>query len=355
MKNKYYLLSDYDSAGGVATQVQYITKFNRFIKEIYKKYYLKKILLKNPFLPKSIIATSFMGIAIGLTTKIFNRKSKLIYFAYFNKILDKKIRGKFVSSVLKIVLHFCDLIVPFDKETFNELSKYNYKISNSLIGIACEKPKVTRILKEINQITRILWVGRLVEFKVINLKKIIDTVSNNSNLELTIIGEGPLENLLHEKYSNCRRIKFLGKLSIEEIIYIANKSDISIGMATTLLTLFNCSTVAVASFAYSENLYLPQDPLDITYSEPHNRSPVEISNIIEEVKFKGKKEFFNTQDRLYNQIIKKFNKDLKDILQEIKNIENKKNFLSRLFIGLFAINLLGLAEIYRKIKKKPIL
>jgi len=354
MKNKYYLLSDFDNGGGVATQVQYIAKFYNSFKEVYKKDYLRLIFNK-PFLPKSIIATSFKGIAIGLIIKIFNKKSKLIYIAYFDRILDPKVRGFLIANILKIVLYHCDLIIPFDQITFNKLSKYNYSFSKLIIGIACDSHKVTKKNRELGTITKVLWVGRLVEFKVIALTKLIENILTFKDVKLTIIGEGPLQDKLHKKYKSLENIDFLGKLSIKEIIDVANQSDISIGMATTLLTLFNCSSVSIASFAYSENLYLPKDCSDITYSEPRDRNPINLENLISEIKSNGKKEFLNIQYKLYDQIINNFDKNFINIIKEIEIVENKNNFIYRLFIAFFILNLLFLAEINRKLNKKPIL
>lgn len=91
-------------------------------------------------------------------------------------------------------------------------------------GVGIFNYKKVNIEKSIKEVKKFLYVGRLSPEK--NLEQIIRTFNNMSNLELSIVGYGPLEKKL-KKLSN-NNIKFLGKINNEKLSEIYHENDVFI-------------------------------------------------------------------------------------------------------------------------------
>lgn len=91
-------------------------------------------------------------------------------------------------------------------------------------GVGIFNYKKAEITRKIVDVKKFLYVGRLSTEK--NIKQIIKIFNEKPNLELSIVGYGPLEFEL--KALACNNIKFLGKIDNERLTEIYQSNDVFI-------------------------------------------------------------------------------------------------------------------------------
>ena len=347
-----YLLSDFNYGGGIAAQVKLISEKREDIKILYKEQYLNLIFYG--FKPANIIVTSLKGLPFGILKKLLNKKSKLIYIVYHHQIIDRFTRGYIVANLLKKSFQFCDLIIPHDKSSLNSFINTKYRLSKYLMGLGCERYSNFNFKDRRNDHTELLWVSRLVEFKIPALLKLIELVQKNKKINLTIIGEGDMEHNLKKKFSNCKRIKFMGYKPIKYIIKKSNESDITFGMATTLLILMQMNSLAIACYANSSNFYIPSSDLQFNYmEEPLNQKPISIDQILNLINENYSKELISKQKKIYKTINNNFYDNLDKIILEINQLNYITNLSKRFFDAVCLLILLSIAGLIKIIISKP--
>lgn len=91
-------------------------------------------------------------------------------------------------------------------------------------GVGIFNYKKVNIEKNIAEVKKFLFVGRLSPEK--NLEQVIRVFNNMPNLELNIVGYGPLEKELKELAN--KNINFLGKIDNEKLSEVYQKNDVFI-------------------------------------------------------------------------------------------------------------------------------
>lgn len=91
-------------------------------------------------------------------------------------------------------------------------------------GVGIFNYKKINIERDIKEVKKFLYVGRLSPEK--NLEQIIRVFNNMPNLQLNIVGYGPLEKKLKEQSNN--NINFLGKIDNEKLSEVYQKNDVFI-------------------------------------------------------------------------------------------------------------------------------
>ena len=103
------------------------------------------------------------------------------------------------------------------------------------------------------QLKKIIWIGRIVDFKIPSLIQMIDYV-NSSDYQLTIVGNGELksiEKFLKNKNIDRNKLNFIGQVDYSKLPEIVNSHSIGYAMGTSLIELAKFKIpviVALASF-----------------------------------------------------------------------------------------------------------
>ena len=89
--------------------------------------------------------------------------------------------------------------------------------------------------------TRIVWVGRIVDFKIPAIKTMIDFISENEGYEFDIIGYGSENNI--QKYIAEKKlidkVKIIGKIENKHLKNFLKHYNIGYGMGTSIIELTN--------------------------------------------------------------------------------------------------------------------
>ncbi|WP_313636320.1 glycosyltransferase [Empedobacter sp.] len=100
---------------------------------------------------------------------------------------------------------------------------------------------------------KIIWIGRIVDFKIPSLLQMIHFVSEN-DYELTIVGDGEREKIdsyIVKNNINTKKIRFLGQVNYSDLPRIINEHSIGYAMGTSLIELAKFRMpviIALASF-----------------------------------------------------------------------------------------------------------
>jgi len=169
-----------------------------------------------------------------------NPKYKYLYI--FLKVIIKKVwkKAKFV------VANSEDL----KKVALETMKNLDIKIIPN--GVDCNKFDVE---KRNDNIFRILYVGRFLKTKGISyLFDAFDKFSKNKNdVEIDLVGDGPLFDGFKERYLNRKEVRFLGKLDQNDLIEIYKQSDVFVlpsfgeGMSNALLEAMASGLVVIAT------------------------------------------------------------------------------------------------------------
>jgi glycosyltransferase involved in cell wall biosynthesis len=113
--------------------------------------------------------------------------------------------------------------------------------------------KVNSIDSETNTNLKLVWIGELVPRK--NIDVLLEALRKSPNLELTVIGDGPLKPTLKDKYEDLLSngvVNFTGKITREEVFSYLKNSDILVhtsyreGTATTIVEAISNGNFVVA-------------------------------------------------------------------------------------------------------------
>jgi glycosyltransferase involved in cell wall biosynthesis len=203
---------------------------------------------------------------------------------------------------------------------------------------------------------KIIWIGRLVDFKIPAIVAMIHFVSSNSEYELSIVGSGDLRKVHNymNKYSlNTKRVHFLGEIPYENLEGIINQHSIGYAMGTSLIELAKYKIpiiIALASFNHQffkrqicGGLFFDKpkgcDGADLMLTSPENINTT-INNSIKEIEFDfenisqncydyAKNNFsFNTNFKRYTEIINR----TKILTEKEKQLQIPKSSMIRKFV-----------------------
>ena len=206
---------------------------------------------------------------------------------------------------------------------------------------------------------KIIWIGRLVDFKIPAIVAMIHFVFNNSEYEFSIVGNGDLRKVRNymNKYSlNTKRVHFLGEIPYENLEGIINQHSIGYAMGTSLVELAKFKIpviIALASFNHQffkrqicGGLFFDKpkgcDGADLMLTSPENINTT-INNSIKEIEFDfenisqncydyAKNNFsFNTNFKKYTEIINR----TKILTEKEKKVQIPKSSMIRKLVFKF--------------------
>ena len=200
------------------SKLDFIFRRNKIVKEIIN------------FNPNIVISSMWYGLLNKKIKKILD--TKIIHFIHGFPTYRYGIYKKYIlNAILKETRKNTDYFIAN--------SAFTACINNEIYGIKCDKSihiAIEEGFVDFNKIsnnkTKILFVGRIVKEKnvdkICKLFEFIYTI--NSNIELTIVGDGPEKAKLEKIYSENININFVGKKNRNETLeYLAN-SDIFISL-----------------------------------------------------------------------------------------------------------------------------
>ena len=152
-----------------------------------------------------------------MTSSLENVLYTLVRF--FNSLYNILIPGKFLADILLVANMRTQSALP--KMRVGQVIEL---VENGIFGVIEQRPE-----ERTNQILKVLYVGRLVDWKKIDILIDAFLVCKSQNIELVIVGDGVLKQDL-ESYVNNRssskKITFTGAISHAEINKIYDNADI---------------------------------------------------------------------------------------------------------------------------------
>lgn len=218
--------------------------------------------LKNPsFMISSSLKTRFMkkydivhahNIPSAKAMKNAKGKKILSIHGIFSEQVDMlhgKTTGKISKKYEINALQWADVITVVSKEAKDHYSKLGFNVYH--IPNAIDMSKIPIEGKRLF-LKQIIFVGRLSKEKgIIQLLNILEFLPKDVNL--LILGSGPLENLITEAAQKSPNLKYLGYKSKEETLELMKGSDLLIqpslveGISSTLLEAMACNIPIIAS------------------------------------------------------------------------------------------------------------
>lgn len=105
---------------------------------------------------------------------------------------------------------------------------------------------------------KILWIGRIVDFKIPALMVMIEYVSLHPEYTLTIIGAGDVERiqqLIEKKKLDASRVEFVGEVSYSELSGFIKSHSIGYAMGTSLVELAKYKLPVIIALASYDHEY----------------------------------------------------------------------------------------------------
>ncbi len=218
--------------------------------------------LKNPsFMISSSLKVKFMkkyeivhahNIPSAKAMKNAKGKKILSIHGVFSEQVDM-LHGKMTGNIFKKyetdALHWADAITVVSKEAKDHYSKLGFNVYH--IPNAIDTNQIPSEGKRLFP-KQIIFVGRLSKEKgIIQLLNILKFLPKNVNL--IILGSGPLENLVIEEQEKFQNLKYMGYKTKEETLQLIKGSDLLIqpslveGISSTILEAMACNTPIIAS------------------------------------------------------------------------------------------------------------
>ena len=218
--------------------------------------------LKNPsFMISSSLKTKFMkkydivhahNIPSAKAMKNAKGKKILSLHGIFSEQVDMlhgQTTGKISKKYEIDALHWADAITVVSKEAKDHYSKLGFNVYNIPNAINTNEIPIDgkRLFSK-----QLIFAGRLSKEKgIIQLLNILEFLPKDVNL--LILGSGPLKDLVIEKQKKFQNLKYLGYKSKDEILKLIKGSDLLIqpslveGISSTILESMACKTPIVAS------------------------------------------------------------------------------------------------------------
>lgn len=225
---------------------------------------IKNILLWNIFLLKKLYkmrteyiyihACDFDTVLPACIMKLFGKK---VIFDIFDMYTDSRdIKNKAIKYILGklecFAILFSNKIIICDKEREEQLpisiKKNKILLMPNIPNINFRKENMKEKYEEYK--LKISYVGVFEEYR--GIKDILEVVSKNSNICLTIAGYGSLLEIIKEYANKYKNIIFLGKVEYNKGLNIMNDSDLIIAFYYTE----SRNNIYAAPNKYYESLYL---------------------------------------------------------------------------------------------------
>lgn len=161
----------------------------------------------------------------------FIKEGPIVIGSFHERNLNPKAYGRLPSILIKLIIISIKYRLLFKRIDYFHYQAYNYKDyvpMNSFYlpsGLEIDKFIVNEHEREIDEVTRILFVGRLVKSKGIDvLIEAFRNIKNKGKYELHIVGSGEMEVFIENLEING--LIFHGRLDDDELLRIYKKCDI---------------------------------------------------------------------------------------------------------------------------------
>lgn len=190
-----------------------------------------------------------------------------------------------------------------------------------------EKQKIEKFKKNLQSNSlSIVWLGRIVDFKIPSILSMIDLMVERPNITFSIIGYGNEKFISRyaRKKKVMDRVYFLGKVLPTQLPSVLIEHDIGYGMGTSMVELTNAGLPTIVALASPEfkNFSLPVSEGLVTTQG--------LGNVGDSLYVKGKDlDSYPLLQDTVDYIIKNKSKYLKDSISEINNSFSLKTNLKR--------------------------
>lgn len=193
------------------------------------------------------------GLTAAIYKQLFNKSIKLLASSHGSDVFGLK--GSFFSKIRKFVLSKCNKITVVGPEIKRQIQQTSDVVPCSVIPMGLDIAKFRTDLPNEISTTKLLFVGRLApEKRVLDLVKAV-TLSNDENITLTIVGEGP-EQTTVQKYIatyGADNIVMKGSIPHAEIPLLMQQHDIFVlpsereGMPVSLVEAMATGMICIGS------------------------------------------------------------------------------------------------------------
>jgi len=159
---------------------------------------------------------------------------------FFHKqVFSRKSHIKFNSYLLNVLSHNGCVIPQSDLQVQLWKNKFGINLEYSMVVPlpVCDFSKIKTEFSRVNR-KRIIWVGRIVDFKIPALCAMISFVNRHQDYSLTVVGDGNKQ--LIDKYIvkntiNSHNITFIGQVDYANLSNIIIGHDIGYAMGTSIV------------------------------------------------------------------------------------------------------------------------
>ncbi|MER0325906.1 hypothetical protein [Vibrio vulnificus] len=203
---------------------------------------------------KSLLVALFISILRGFMF----RHTYVAPIVYHPRFADPSV-SKFRSLINRSLKYLSTNLVYYCDEAKSATKIHQSDCSERIIGLSSNfeyidaRPIVCPELDDPTFLWKVSTIGRLVDFKMGYIRSLIEFAKNHPNVLVMIGGFGPHEKEVIDESAIIQNLVYLGKLSIEESKYLVNRSDLFIGMGTTLADSVVAGTPAIVAIESNKN------------------------------------------------------------------------------------------------------
>lgn len=184
---------------------------------------------------------------------------KLLYKVFNKRVFNNEYNKKNNRSILSLINSKSGIISMATIINIVWKNNFNIEIPDShTIPLPSFSVVKNTDSKRINT-KKIIWIGRIVDFKIPSLCAMIDYVSNHKDYTLTIVGDGNLAKIKKYIKSNSldsSRLFFVGEISYENLDEIIRNHSIGYAMGTSLVELAKYGIPVIIALAnYKHTLF----------------------------------------------------------------------------------------------------
>ena len=277
-------LSDNSTGGGIAFNVKSLSKqfekYNLCAHDIYLSQFkwrqFVNLLTRGDILYATSLKSLFVASFVSSLRFVLCRRTVIVQIVYHPRFADPDV-GLFRRYV-NLILSFLSPsnVIYYSVEAKRATGLSRLKGDDDVIGlcssfqyVGCEECK-DFFNSDMSSGSLILTtVARFVEFKKGYLVGLIKFAKENRSVKLNVIGYGDIESELVSIAGDADNILFLGERSLSQVKYIVSKSDIFIGMGTTLVdaAYLNIPAISVVESSCNAQTTGFFDPFAYSYGE----------------------------------------------------------------------------------------
>ena len=247
--NYYYLseskrkdfLDDIKAKIGNQSKVRFVTFA---LRELYTTFDISKEFEKCSITHLILHPQDHLFLGETIIDKFFYKMFLLRNFSH-NRIIKFNQKLLFILHNNNSLISMSEIINIFWKRSFE------IKIPDSLT-VPLPSFKVLDLEHRSISNNKIIWIGRLVDFKIPSIIAMINFISNQNKYDLSIVGEGDIKKIQDYLYLHkleTKRIHFLGKVPYDKLGDVIQKHSIGYAMGTSLIELVKYKIPVIVALA----------------------------------------------------------------------------------------------------------